>query len=88
MPVGVERKREGLGLLPRGRVSTGTFVPRVFKGWAFRGGLSRESHQFFYMCIFKVVVSTDWSAPGKGPLVLAAGPGGAWLVLLLFWVWS
>ena len=25
------------------------------------------------MCLFRVVVSTDWSAPGQGSLVIAAG---------------
>ena len=37
---------------------------------------------------FRVMVSIDWSAPGQGSLVIAAGPGIAHLVLLLFWACS
>lgn len=41
MPVGEEAEEgeeEGVGAFPGRRACAGTFILRVYKGWAFRGG--------------------------------------------------
>ena len=47
----------------------------------------REYSSVFQGALSRVVVFTDWPAQTES-LVIAAGPGVAHLVLLLFWAWS
>ena len=54
------------------------------------GAGSVEYSSVLQGCPFGVMVSTHWSViwQGRGSLVIAFGPSVAYLVLLLFWVWS
>ena len=74
-------------LLPRG-----SFVLRLFSlscrlesQERSQGRVSAEYSPVFQVCPFRVMVSTDWSMPGRGSLVIAVGPGIPHQVLLLFW---
>ena len=61
-------ERELWGLLPRGRARAGSFVLRVLSLWqaGTLGEVSAEYSSVLQVCSLRVMVSTDWSAPGQG----------------------
>ena len=87
-----ERAEGGGGNSPQlfeGRVYTRVLCLEAFISLpqaGILGEVSAECAPGLQVFPFKVVVSTDWSAPGS--LVAAAGPDVTRLALLLFWAWG
>ena len=86
-----EVRGKGASLLRREKEHAGFSVLRgvlsPFQRQGFQGRITVEYSSAFQMCPLKVVVSTDWLAPGQ--LVLAmSGMALPCLALLVFRTWS
>ena len=74
-----EGKGNGIGFL--------FFAGMNLRG-GLRGGFQQNIHQFSRCSLSGLQFPLIGQCQGRGSLVIAASPGLAHLVLLLFWAWS